>query len=186
MLSWDIHEVIYIHINRRGSSFCVRSFSFSYAQKHPHRQTRVPPWWTNVFASAVLAKTSDNISVSECRHERIHRNESIWKNNKFRLLDEVYLKARWSTRASANEISSVIDVRLSVGPVTWYLTSCWCCVSSQRVISRDGNILSKTSGMQSGGEEEQDEDAHTPLPPRMKIINDPSDPDDKVTRRVFP
>ncbi|KAL3969409.1 potassium voltage-gated channel Shal-related subfamily D member 1 [Sarotherodon galilaeus] len=47
------------------------------------------------------------------------------------------------------------------------------------VISRDGNILSKTSGMQSGGEEEQDEDAHTPLPPRMKIINDPSDPDDK-------
>lgn len=62
------------------------------------------------------------------------------------------------------------------------------CVSSQRVISRDGNILSKTSGMQSGGEEEQDEDAHTPLPPRMKIINDPSDPDDKVIRprRVFP
>ncbi|XP_035770529.1 kalirin-like [Neolamprologus brichardi] len=52
-------------------------------------------------------------------------------------------------------------------------------VTGERVISRDGNILSKTSGMQSGGEEEQDEDAHTPLPPRMKIINDPSDPDDK-------
>lgn len=51
----------------------------------------------------------------------------------------------------------------------------------QRVISKDGNILSKTpSGMQSGGEEEQDEEAHTPLPPPMEIIKDPSAQDEKV------
>uniref|UniRef100_A0A7N8XJ37 non-specific serine/threonine protein kinase n=1 Tax=Mastacembelus armatus TaxID=205130 RepID=A0A7N8XJ37_9TELE len=42
-------------------------------------------------------------------------------------------------------------------------------------------ILSKaSSGMQSGGEEEQDEEAHTPLPPPMEIIKDPSAQDDKV------
>jgi hypothetical protein len=34
--------------------------------------------------------------------------------------------------------------------------------------------------MQSGGEEEQDEETHTPLPPPMKIINDPTTQDDKV------
>lgn len=34
--------------------------------------------------------------------------------------------------------------------------------------------------MQSGGEEEQDEEAHTPLPPPMEIIKDPSAQDDKV------
>ena len=51
----------------------------------------------------------------------------------------------------------------------------------QRVLSKDGNLLSKTSsGMQSGGEEEQDEEAHTPLPPPMEIIKDPSAQDDKV------
>ncbi|KAG7240412.1 hypothetical protein INR49_026983 [Caranx melampygus] len=33
--------------------------------------------------------------------------------------------------------------------------------------------------MQSGGEEEQDEEAHTPLPPPMEIIKDPSAQDDK-------
>ncbi|KAK7913704.1 hypothetical protein WMY93_013915 [Mugilogobius chulae] len=38
--------------------------------------------------------------------------------------------------------------------------------------------LSK-SGMQSGGEEEQDEETATPLPPPMEIIKDPSAPDDK-------
>uniref|UniRef100_A0A4W6G2E8 non-specific serine/threonine protein kinase n=1 Tax=Lates calcarifer TaxID=8187 RepID=A0A4W6G2E8_LATCA len=49
------------------------------------------------------------------------------------------------------------------------------------VLSKDGNLLSKTSsGMQSGGEEEQDEEAHTPLPPPMEIIKDPSAQDDKV------
>lgn len=53
----------------------------------------------------------------------------------------------------------------------------------QRVISKDGNILSKApSGMQSGGEEEQDEEAHTPLPPPMEIIKDPSAQDEKVAR----
>lgn len=36
--------------------------------------------------------------------------------------------------------------------------------------------------MQSGGEEEQDEEAHTPLPPPMEIIKDPSAQDEKVGR----
>lgn len=55
----------------------------------------------------------------------------------------------------------------------------------QRVISKDGNILSKApSGMQSGGEEEQDEEAHTPLPPPMEIIKDPSAQDEKVGRGI--
>ncbi|XP_070770972.1 kalirin [Enoplosus armatus] len=53
-------------------------------------------------------------------------------------------------------------------------------IIDERVLSKDGNILSKTSsGMQSGGEEEQDEEAHTPLPPPMEIIKDPSAQDDK-------
>lgn len=56
-----------------------------------------------------------------------------------------------------------------------------CLFPWQRVLSKDGNLLSKTSsGMQSGGEEEQDEEAHTPLPPPMEIIKDPSAQDDKV------
>ncbi|XP_042350513.1 kalirin-like [Plectropomus leopardus] len=46
-------------------------------------------------------------------------------------------------------------------------------------ISKEGNLLSKPpSGMQSGGEEEPDEDAHTPLPPPMEIIKDPSAQDE--------
>uniref|UniRef100_A0A671Z378 non-specific serine/threonine protein kinase n=1 Tax=Sparus aurata TaxID=8175 RepID=A0A671Z378_SPAAU len=54
------------------------------------------------------------------------------------------------------------------------------CIQST-ILSKDGNLLSKTSsGMQSGGEEEQDEEAHTPLPPPMEIIKDPSAQDDKV------
>ncbi|XP_056245993.1 kalirin isoform X2 [Seriola aureovittata] len=54
-------------------------------------------------------------------------------------------------------------------------------IIDERVISKDGNLLSKTSsGMQSGGEEEQDEEAHTPLPPPMEIIKDPSAQDDKT------
>lgn len=52
----------------------------------------------------------------------------------------------------------------------------------QRVLSKDGNLLSKTSsGMQSGGEEEQDEEAHTPLPPPMEIMKNTSAQDDKVS-----
>nr|XP_046259128.1 kalirin isoform X2 [Scatophagus argus] len=54
-------------------------------------------------------------------------------------------------------------------------------IIDERVLSKDGNLLSKTSsGMQSGGEEEPDEEAHTPLPPPMKIIKDPSAQDDKT------
>ncbi|XP_054870922.1 kalirin isoform X2 [Amphiprion ocellaris] len=54
-------------------------------------------------------------------------------------------------------------------------------IIDERVLSKDGNLLSKApSGMQSGGEEEQDEEAHTPLPPPMEIIKDPSAQDDKT------
>ncbi|XP_031163390.1 kalirin isoform X1 [Sander lucioperca] len=53
-------------------------------------------------------------------------------------------------------------------------------IIDERFLSKDGNVLSKApSGMQSGGEEEQDEEAHTPLPPPMEIIKDPSAQDDK-------
>uniref|UniRef100_A0A8C4E889 non-specific serine/threonine protein kinase n=1 Tax=Dicentrarchus labrax TaxID=13489 RepID=A0A8C4E889_DICLA len=56
--------------------------------------------------------------------------------------------------------------------------------TGKTILSKDGNLLSKTSsGMQSGGEEEQDEEAHTPLPPPMEIIKDPSAQDDKVRER---
>ncbi|XP_072301119.1 kalirin isoform X3 [Eucyclogobius newberryi] len=50
-------------------------------------------------------------------------------------------------------------------------------VIDEMVPSKDAH-LSK-SGMQSGGEEEQDEETANPLPPRMEIIKDPSAPDDK-------
>ncbi|XP_075870077.1 kalirin isoform X2 [Nelusetta ayraudi] len=53
-------------------------------------------------------------------------------------------------------------------------------IVDERVLSKDGTLLSKTaSGMQSGGEEEQDEEAHTPLPPPMEIMKNPSAQDDK-------
>ncbi|XP_057709359.1 kalirin isoform X2 [Corythoichthys intestinalis] len=53
-------------------------------------------------------------------------------------------------------------------------------IINQHIISKEGNLLSKTSsGTQSGGEEEQDEEAHTPLPPPMEIIKDPSAQDEK-------
>lgn len=39
--------------------------------------------------------------------------------------------------------------------------------------------------MQSGGEEEPEDEPHPPLPPRMEIIKDPSAPDDKVTIECF-
>ncbi|KAM3608101.1 uncharacterized protein V6R79_019102 [Siganus canaliculatus] len=53
-------------------------------------------------------------------------------------------------------------------------------IIDERVLSKDSHLLSKpSSGMQSGGEEEQDEEAHTPLPPPMEIIKDPSAQDDK-------
>uniref|UniRef100_A0A8C2Z2B3 Kalirin RhoGEF kinase a n=1 Tax=Cyclopterus lumpus TaxID=8103 RepID=A0A8C2Z2B3_CYCLU len=50
-----------------------------------------------------------------------------------------------------------------------------------------GSSLSKApvSGMQSGGEEEPDEEVHTPLPPPMEIIKDSSAQDDKVRRGLI-
>uniref|UniRef100_A0A1A8F278 Rho guanine nucleotide exchange factor 25 n=3 Tax=Nothobranchius TaxID=28779 RepID=A0A1A8F278_9TELE len=52
--------------------------------------------------------------------------------------------------------------------------------TDERVSSKDSNPLSKgPSGMQSGGEEEQEDEPHLPLPPPMKIIENPSAQDDK-------
>uniref|UniRef100_A0A4W3I7M0 non-specific serine/threonine protein kinase n=1 Tax=Callorhinchus milii TaxID=7868 RepID=A0A4W3I7M0_CALMI len=42
-----------------------------------------------------------------------------------------------------------------------------------------GTLSKSSSGMQSGGEDEPDEEPHTPLPPRMRIIDNPS-PEDGV------
>ncbi|XP_077472527.1 kalirin isoform X3 [Stigmatopora argus] len=54
-------------------------------------------------------------------------------------------------------------------------------IIDKHIISKDGNLLTKTSsGMQSCGEEEQDEETHTPLPPPMEIIKDSSAQDDKT------
>ncbi|XP_015821204.1 kalirin isoform X3 [Nothobranchius furzeri] len=54
--------------------------------------------------------------------------------------------------------------------------------TDERVSSKDSNPLSKgPSGMQSGGEEEQEDEPHLPLPPPMKIIENPSAQDDKPT-----
>uniref|UniRef100_A0A8C7GVX6 non-specific serine/threonine protein kinase n=1 Tax=Oncorhynchus kisutch TaxID=8019 RepID=A0A8C7GVX6_ONCKI len=44
---------------------------------------------------------------------------------------------------------------------------------------RKERTLSKSSGMQSGGEEEPEDDSHTPLPPPMEIIKDPSSQEEK-------
>ncbi|XP_042192248.1 kalirin isoform X3 [Callorhinchus milii] len=40
-----------------------------------------------------------------------------------------------------------------------------------------GTLSKSSSGMQSGGEDEPDEEPHTPLPPRMRIIDNPSPED---------
>lgn len=50
-------------------------------------------------------------------------------------------------------------------------------IIDETVTSKEANH--SKSGMQSGGEEEQDEETATPLPPPMEIIKDPSAPDDK-------
>ncbi|TSM68899.1 Kalirin [Bagarius yarrelli] len=50
--------------------------------------------------------------------------------------------------------------------------------SMEERIRKDGT-LSKSSGMQSGGEEEPEDDSHTPLPPPMEIIKDPSTQEEK-------
>uniref|UniRef100_A0A8C7USJ0 non-specific serine/threonine protein kinase n=1 Tax=Oncorhynchus mykiss TaxID=8022 RepID=A0A8C7USJ0_ONCMY len=39
---------------------------------------------------------------------------------------------------------------------------------------KEGPLSKPSSGMQSGGEEEPEDDSHTPLPPPMEIIKDPS------------
>ncbi|KAK1788734.1 hypothetical protein P4O66_002436 [Electrophorus voltai] len=45
-------------------------------------------------------------------------------------------------------------------------------------VRKDGSF-SKASGMQSGGEEEPEDESHTPLPPPMEIIKDPSAQEEK-------
>ncbi|KAG7257344.1 hypothetical protein CRUP_011527, partial [Coryphaenoides rupestris] len=52
-------------------------------------------------------------------------------------------------------------------------------ITEERGGSKEGTLCKSSSGMQSGGEEELDEETHTPLPPRMEIIKDPSAQDDK-------
>ncbi|XP_037542667.1 kalirin [Nematolebias whitei] len=49
------------------------------------------------------------------------------------------------------------------------------------IISEDKNTLKMSSGMQSGGEEEPEDEPHLPLPPRMEIIKDPPAAEDKTT-----
>uniref|UniRef100_A0A674C891 non-specific serine/threonine protein kinase n=1 Tax=Salmo trutta TaxID=8032 RepID=A0A674C891_SALTR len=41
-------------------------------------------------------------------------------------------------------------------------------------VTSEGPLSKSSSGMQSGGEEEPEDDSHTPLPPPMEIIKDPS------------
>lgn len=56
------------------------------------------------------------------------------------------------------------------------------CFLPPNTLHQDKNSLSKVpSGMQSGGEEEPEDEPHLPLPPRMEIIKNPPAPDDKVT-----
>ena len=45
---------------------------------------------------------------------------------------------------------------------------------------KEGTLSKSSSGVPSGGEEEPEDDAHTPLPPPMEIIKDPSAQDEKV------
>lgn len=42
--------------------------------------------------------------------------------------------------------------------------------------------LRKEESGQSGGEEEPEEESHTPLPPPMQIIKDPNNPEVKSTK----
>ncbi|KAJ8253327.1 hypothetical protein GJAV_G00211670 [Gymnothorax javanicus] len=45
---------------------------------------------------------------------------------------------------------------------------------------KEGPLSKSSSGMQSGGEEEPEDESHTPLPPPMEIIKDPSAQDEKT------
>uniref|UniRef100_A0A671QJN6 Kalirin RhoGEF kinase b n=1 Tax=Sinocyclocheilus anshuiensis TaxID=1608454 RepID=A0A671QJN6_9TELE len=49
-----------------------------------------------------------------------------------------------------------------------------------RVCKEKGTLSKSSSGMHSGGEEEPEDESHTPLPPPMEIIKDPSAQEEKV------
>uniref|UniRef100_A0A8C2K3N6 Rho guanine nucleotide exchange factor 25 n=1 Tax=Cyprinus carpio TaxID=7962 RepID=A0A8C2K3N6_CYPCA len=50
----------------------------------------------------------------------------------------------------------------------------------ERVRKEEGTLSKSSSGMHSGGEEEPEDESHTPLPPPMEIIKDPSAQEEKV------
>ncbi|XP_043085474.1 kalirin isoform X3 [Puntigrus tetrazona] len=49
----------------------------------------------------------------------------------------------------------------------------------ERVRKEEGTLSKSSSGMHSGGEEEPEDESHTPLPPPMEIIKDPSAQEEK-------
>ncbi|KAM4608414.1 LOW QUALITY PROTEIN: kalirin-like [Polymixia lowei] len=51
-------------------------------------------------------------------------------------------------------------------------------LTDDKIVSKEGTLSKSSSGMQSGGEEEQDEETHTPLPPAWRS-QDPSAQDEK-------
>uniref|UniRef100_A0A8C9VP69 non-specific serine/threonine protein kinase n=1 Tax=Scleropages formosus TaxID=113540 RepID=A0A8C9VP69_SCLFO len=52
--------------------------------------------------------------------------------------------------------------------------------STEERVRKEGTLSKSSSGVQSGGEEEPEDEPHTPLPPPMEIIKDPSSQEDKV------
>lgn len=50
----------------------------------------------------------------------------------------------------------------------------------ERVQKEEGTLSKSSSGMHSGGEEEPEDESHTPLPPPMEIIKDPSAQEEKT------
>ncbi|TRY93448.1 hypothetical protein DNTS_005746, partial [Danionella cerebrum] len=52
-------------------------------------------------------------------------------------------------------------------------------VLEERVQKEEGTLSKSSSGMQSGGEDEPEDESHTPLPPPMEIIKDPSTQEEK-------
>ncbi|XDV31064.1 hypothetical protein PO909_033837, partial [Leuciscus waleckii] len=50
----------------------------------------------------------------------------------------------------------------------------------ERVRKEEGTLSKSSSGMHSGGEEEPEDESHTPLPPPMEIIKDPSAQEEKT------
>ncbi|KAL4608981.1 kalirin-like isoform X1 [Arapaima gigas] len=51
--------------------------------------------------------------------------------------------------------------------------------SADERVRKEGTLSKSSSGVQSGGEEEPEDEPHTPLPPPMEIIKDPSSQEDK-------